>query len=274
MIVMQKNTSVGRQVNMNIDRDYDRNAVVIKDYGAYFQAGFLMLLLPLILILWIGDFQNGRFEKINFYSFEFFRIVITVLFMLWFVNYLFKLPNRFKQAPSIFSFAENEIHHSRYMYDGDFGKIEIHAPVKNIKLVAFCIVSELPYRYGRWHYLSSWQLYRKSSIGIHIGKATLFLRYLITYMLFILPYKLWRLHRAGEPYSLLKKNLFIQFDNRNYFLVNVYSQKDLEELTEYFKVHDIPITDKTYFIPHLQNDGPFNDKEEVWTNEFKQQGEQ
>ena len=38
-------------------------------------------------------------------------------------------------------------------------------------------------------------------------------------------------------------------------------------------MNNIQITNKTYFIPHLQNQGWFVDKEEVWTNEFKNQGE-
>ena len=137
------------------------------------------------------------------------------------------------------------------------------------------MMNEVPESYGRWHYLTAWQLYRKSSIGVHIGKATLFIRYIISYLFFILPYKLWRLYKSGEPYILLRKNLFIQFKNRNYLLVNIYSQKELDELLEYFQMHNIPITQKTYFIPHLQNQGWFVDKNEIWTNEFKkQQGEE
>jgi len=38
----------------------------------------------------------------------------------------------------------------------------------------------------------------------------------------------------------------------------------------YFKVHNIQITGKTYFFPHLQNDGWFVDKNEIWSDEFNQ----
>lgn len=115
---------------------------------------------------------------------------------------------------------------------------------------------------------------RKFAIDIDFSELIIFMRYIVTYLFFILPYKLWRLYRAGEPFTLLNKNFFIQFTNRNYLLVNIYSQKDLDELLEYFQIHNIPIDQKTYFIPHLQNQGWFVDKEEIWTNEFKnQQGE-
>ncbi len=260
-------------INPSAPRDYDKEPIVIKDYGAYFQLSLLMLISIVILILWIFDFKNGRFETIQFYSFDFFRIVIVFVSMLWFVYFLYKLPKYFQANPSFFKFFNQKFQYVEHFYDKDGVKAEFTLPIEAISKTSFCIIAELQDRYGRWHHLTSWQLYRKSSIGVHIGKVTLFLRYLITYILFILPYKLWRLYRTGEAFSLLKKNLFIQFDNRNYFLVNIYSQKELDELIEYFKVCNIQITNKTYFIPHLQNQGWFVDKEEVWTNEFKNQGE-
>lgn len=253
-------------------RDYDKNPIVIKDYGAYFQNSIIMLLATTLIILWIGDFQAGRFEQIDIHSYEFFKLIGAVIFILWFFNYLYKLPSRFKKTPSLFKLSNKEICNIEYVYDKKVWEINTYAPLRNAQQVSFCIVSELPNRFGRWHYLSAWQLYRKSSIGVHIGKATLFIRYLLTYFLFVFPYKLWRLLKAKEPLSLLYKNIFIQFNNRNYFLVNIYSKKDFDELMEYFRFHHVAIANKTYFIPHLQNDGWFTDKEEKWINEFNQQG--
>lgn len=255
--------------NSYVPRDYDKDPIVIKDYGAYFQLSFLMLIFLVIIVLWVFDFQNGRFETIELNSFEFFRIVIVAILLLWFIYFLYKLPKYFQAKPSFFKFSNQKFQYTEHFYDKEGIKTEFSLAVDSVQSISFCVVAELQDRYGRLHYFSSWQLYRKSSIGVHIGKATLFLRYLITYTLFVLPYKLWRLHDAGESYSLLRKNLFIQFDNRNYLLVNIYSQKELDKLIEYFKVHNIQIVNKTYFIPHLQNQGWFVDKEEVWTNEFE-----
>lgn len=261
-----------KEKESNMKRNYDKEPIIIKDYGAYFQASFLMLLVPLLIILWIGDYQNNRFQNMNLYSFEFIRLVISLAFCLWFFYYLFKLSSRFQSTPSKFIFYNSYIKHIRYMYDGSNYMDEIVAPLK-IKDVSFCVVTELTFRHGRLHYLTSWQLYRKSSIGVHIGKLVLYIRFLLTYLLFVLPYKIYRLTKAKESYGLLKKNLFIHFENRNYFLVNIYSQKELDELLEYFKVHNIPIKNKIVFIPQAQNDGPFKDKNEIWTNEFKTEGE-
>ena len=158
------------------------------------------------------------------------------------------------------------------MYDGSNYNDEIIAPLA-IKEVSYCIITELTFRYGRLHYLTSWQLYRKSSIGVHIGKLVLYIRFLLIYFIFVLPYKIYRLTKSKEPYGLLKKNIFIHFNNRNYFLVNIYSQKELDELLKYFESNNITIRNKTSFLPQAQNDVPFKDKNEIWTNEFKNQGE-
>ena len=257
-------------------RDYDKEPIIVKNYAVYFQGTLFFMLILVVIYLWIGDFTNGRFERMNFYSFEFFRIVASVLFILWFVSYIWKFPKRFKSFPSTFIFTNNFISHTRYLYDKDKDTQTnyLEVGIEYILHVNYCVMTELPYQYGRWNTDSTWKKKRKFAIDIDFGELVLLIRYTITYLLFVLPYKLFRLIKTNESLSLLSKNLFIQFKNRNYLLVNIYSQKELDELLEYFQRHDIPLTQKTYFIPHLQNDGPFKDKNEIWTNEFKnQQGE-
>lgn len=260
-----------KKINSN-ERNYDKEPIVIKDYGAYFQLSLLMLILLVVCILWAFDFQNGRFEIIEFNSFEFFRILIVVAGMLWFIYHLYKLPKYFQAKPSYFKFSNQKFQYIEHFYDKEGVKTEFNISVDSIQSISFCIVAELQDRYGRWHYLSSWKLYRKSSIGVHIGKTTIFVRYFLTYLLFILPYKAWRLYTKNESFTLLKKSIFIQFRNRNYLLVNIYSQKDLDELVKYFQTHNIYTNEKTYFIPHLQNQGWFVDEEEIWTNKFNEEG--
>lgn len=75
---------------------------------------------------------------------------------------------------------------------------------------------------------------------------------------------MWRLFKSGESTELLYRHLLISFNNRNYFVVNIYSKEELDELIKYFSENKIPIREKTHFIPHLQNQGWFVDKEEKW----------
>ncbi len=257
--------------NQTKSRNYDKNPIKIINYSVLFESHLIILIGLIGIPLLINDvykiiLENGSFTL---------RLGSTALVWIYFIYLIFiDYPKKFKEKPSYFLFNQNEVkYHFKYLQKKKDDLI-LASSVNQISQISFSIINELPNSYGRWHYLSSWQLYRKSSIGVHIGKATLFIRYVITYLFFILPYKLWRLYRAGEPFTLLSKNFFIQFTNRNYLLVNIYSQKDLDELLEYFQIHNIPVNQKTYFIPHLQNQGWFVDKEEIWTNELKnQQGE-
>ncbi len=248
---------------MNIKtREYDEEPIKIINYSVLFERYLIALLLLIGIPLFIGKIEQ-RISLEN--NLEILMLTFEIILTLYLAYITFIVPTiKFKDKKSFFTFKKNSLqyHYEYLMIDKE--DIGLTMDIKQIKSISYCTICELPESYGRWHHLTSWQLYRKSSIGVHIGKATLYIRYLLTYVIFILPQKLWRLNCLGEPYSLLNKNLFIQFDNRNYFLVNIYSQNDLDRLTEYFDKHNISITDKTYFIPHLQNQGWFVDKEEVW----------
>lgn len=246
-------------------RNYDQNPIVIRDYGVLFES-YLIVLIGLIGIpLLMNDIYKVVFENENFT----FNILLTLIVWIYFFYLIFiDYPKKFKEHPSFFIFKENYIEYILKYLQKKEDNLHLIVPIVQIDHVSFCIMSELPDRYGRLHYLTPWKLYRNSSIGVHIGKVVLFLRYMTTYVLFILPYKLWRLYKSGEPLSLLRKNLFIQLKNRNYLLINIYSVRDFNNLIEYFNSHNIPIDQKTHFIPHLQNQGWFVDKEEVWSNEF------
>lgn len=261
---------VTQSINSSTPRDYDKDPIKIVNYSVLFESYIVVLIGFIMLIIVVLDIYNILIEneRVTLWFLATIFVWIILLYKI-FIDY----PKKFKEKPSYFLFKQNVLQYHHIYLQKKENDLDLIVNINNIDKISSSIVCELPQSYGRWHHLTSWQLYRKSSIGVHIGKATLFLRYLITYTLFILPYKLWRLHHSGESYSLLRKNLFMQFDNRNYLLVNIYSQKELDELIEYFKAHNMQIGDKTYLIPHLQNQGWFVDKEEVWTNEFKNQGE-
>jgi len=247
----------------NMKSDYDKEPIVIINYSVLFERYLIALLLLIGIPLLIGTINKGVNYENNLSSL---KLVFEIILTFYLVYIVFIQPYiKFKNKKSFFIFKKNSLEYNYKYLTIEKNDIHLSMDINEIKSISHCIVCELPESYGRWHYLTSWQLYRKSSIGVHIGKLTLFIRYLITFIIFILPQKIWRLYKSGESYSLLSKNLFIQFNNRNYFLVNIYSQSDLDILIKYFSEHNILITDKTYFIPHLQDQGWFVDKEEIWT---------
>lgn len=92
---------------------------------------------------------------------------------------------------------------------------------------------------------------------MHFNKTKGFIRYLLVYLIFALPFKINKLKKSGEPLWLLRKNFVIRMKNRNYFLVNCYSRDDYFELLRYFEADKIPAEDKTKFMPQAQKSAIF-----------------
>jgi hypothetical protein len=248
-------------------RDYDREPIVVKDYSALFTGIFLVMILVAITSYAIGHNPKDEFKDI-LSAIKFIVIMCCVMYLPYVL--LIMMPKSFKKYPSFFSFLNNEIYYCEISHDYKKKKIikEITAPIKHIKQISFCIVTETYKRHGRKHYLSSWGLFRKSSIAIPLTKLFSFTHYLFTHIFFLLPFKIYKLKKDGEPLSLLSKNIVIEFTNRNYFLVNIYSQKEFDELMIYFKSKNIPIKDKTVFMYHWQILNPtFFDKDERWCDD-------
>lgn len=247
-------------LNNKTQRDYDKEPIKIVNYSALFQLHIFLAISLFAIPLLVNDvYENGLSYEVGA-AFAAWAYLMYTIFI--------KIPSRFKEKNSFFIFNNSTIkYHYKYLLKQEKDMILL-ADTNQISSISYCIVCELAESYGRWHYLTAWQLYRKSSIGLHIGKTVLFIRYVLTYFIFILPYKIFKLKKSRESIILLKKNIFIQFKNRNYFLVNVYSQKELDELINYFKKHNISTNNKTYFIPHLQNQSWFADKNEIWSDDF------
>lgn len=243
------------------------NSIKIIDYGVLFELSVILLLIAVDIPLIFIDIKNILSNGL-YYGFESLRVLAMILLLIW-LTYIFfvKHPKKFGNNKSYFLFSNDSIeYHHPETYATK--SVNFTIPLNEIQYIDYCIVTELHNRYGRLHHLTAWQLYRKSSIGVHIGKATLFLYYSIIYIFLAFPYRMWRLFKSGESTELLYQNLLISFNNRNYFVVNIYSKEELDELIKYFSENKIPIRGKTHFIPHLQNQGWFVDKEEKWTDNF------
>ena len=140
----------------------------------------------------------------------------------------------FLNKTKFFSFSSEQIYHIEYVYVNKVESKEKIALVKDVEKVYFCVISELDSRYGKFHFFTPYQLYKKSSIGVHFNKTKDFIRYPLVYLIFALPFKIYKLKKSGEPLWLLRKNFVIRMKNRNYFLVNCYSRDDYFELLQYF----------------------------------------
>lgn len=248
-------------------RDYDKEPLIINDYTVYHVfswsiftciLGFSLLGYDLITTGTTGKFSAFGIVSLIFVTYSFIRLRISA-------------EQNFSKNPSYFYFSNSLIRYVENidMKDSIISETKIAPdPSANISSVHFCVVCELENSYGRFHYLSSYELYRYSSIGVHIGKLALYIKHLMLYLIFALPYKIYKLKKSSEPLWLLKRNFVVKFNNRNYFLINAVSTKEYYELLQYFKALNVKIEDRTDFIPQAQNSGYFTDKNEIWSDDF------
>ena len=173
-------------------RNYDENPIIINDYGALFLAGWYIIIHCIILsALILGD--SSLFVRAIF-------IVLEACIVVFFLHetYIFA-PRVFKQIPRFFRFSSEQIYHIEHIYSKEVQSREKIALVKDVEKVYFCVISELDRRYGRFHFFTPYQLYKKSSIGVHFNKTRDFIRYLLVYLIFALPFKIYKLKKSGEP---------------------------------------------------------------------------
>lgn len=269
-----ENLNKEQNIKMTNERNYDKEPLTITDNSILFSWSWF-LFLWFVCLVWlcyvIFTAQNSE---------RFWRQVIAILCGLYCIFSTIKqikeMMQKEQQNKSYFSFTKQSITSTRdYIISDLFSKNKyisenktIPNPALNLEKVYFCVVCELQSNHGRFHYFTPYELYKKSSIGVHIGKIVLYMKHLVLYLIFVLPYKIYKLKKSGEPLWLLKKNFVIRCKNRNYLLVNVYSTKEYNELLQYFQSLNIEIENKTKFIPHIQNDGWFQDKNEIWSDDF------
>ncbi len=261
-------------------RDYDKEPIKIIDRAVYFQN-------DIVLFLSLGCLYkmfNLEITPLNLEFYMHFSADLSMFIVVIFVLLPFSLlwPIKRKGSPAYFLLENNKISYINAFDDKPgslnqalnkfyFVKKEEVIKIGNacdVDKASFCVISELYNSFGRFHYFSSYELYKKSSIGVHIGKAVLFLYHTINFIVFILPFKIYTLMKAREPLSLIRKNIVLRFKNRNYFLINIYSRRDLDEILEYFKQKNIQIVNKVVFMPQAQNKGLFTDKNEIWSDDF------
>jgi hypothetical protein len=248
----------------------DDEPIVVKDYGVLF-AKSLLVLLAIVILLTVLKFAEEDFATTKS-SIRTIGVIACAIYILLLI--VVKIPRRFHKIPSYFEFSNDCIKYCEFDYERKQKTILTtkEAQIQHLKQVSFCVVTELYQRFGRKHHLSAWKMFRKSAIAIPLTKLFCFTYYLITFLFFALPFKIYKLKKAKEPLSLLKKNIVIEFTNRNYFLVNIYSQREFDELMIYFKSKNIPIQDKTVFLHHWQIVNPtFFDKNERWRDECEEE---
>ncbi len=253
-------------------RDYDKDPIVIRDYSTHF-GNMLFIFLILLSIYFYEYFRNPKFFLVGV-------VIFLCIILYWTFKNILRIKDNNEKM--MFKFTNSNIEYfcktdricikGDAFDEGDLACVKKIAPKDKIEEIGFCYITELDRSYGRLNFSLS---YKKSLTkrwsSIEIGEIFLFLKFLLDYLFLALPFRIYTLKKTNQPLSLIRKNLFIRFKNRNYFVVNIYSQKDLDDLLLYFK--DIKMSEKIRFIPHIQNfdakfANDFWDKNERWSEDF------
>jgi len=252
---------------VNSARDYDKEPLVIKDYGNLFKYIFQICVIWIIFFYKdISIIMNNTFVEIlsNGALFSIKTIIImpcTLIFII--VTYYFIEVKKTYKGLCYFKFTNTEIYYQSYNENYRSFKtfLKKNTNIDNVKKISFCVMSDLPRRYGRKMKAQP----KKSTFS----NALAFVYYLTIYVFSVLPYRVTRLIKNKESLKLLNKNIVIVFKNENYLLVNIYSKKDLDDLLLYFQEKNIEIDYKTKFLYQVQNIRPlFSNKYEDWNENF------
>jgi hypothetical protein len=260
-------------------RDYNKEPIKIIDRAVYFQNN-IVLFLALGCLYKIFNLEVTPLS-LKFYMHYSVDLTIFISSLLLLLLPLFWIIKR-KNSPAYFLLENDKINYinvysnkttslnnmiDKFYFVSKDEIIKI-GKIFDVDKISFCVISELYNSFGRFHYFTPYELYKKSSIGVHISKVILFLYHTINFILFILPFKIFMLIKSKESLSLLNKNVIVRFKNRNYFLINIYSKHELDEILEYFRNRNIKITNSTAFLAYVQDKSIFVDKNEIWSDDF------
>ena len=211
-----------------------KNKISIKNY-----ASLLNLLMPLRLaalfiilyVIWkyikILAMDGGEI-KYTFYA--------SIIAMIFFVSDVFDTIKNFKKNPPVFIFDENQITYDYYKNDYRYRHV-VKQNIEDIVSIRHILHSEAPYQYGAVYKKSLVKRFFKDDIGdnfIHLIAHFLgFISLLIN-----LPIKILILFYNKEPLSLLYKNLFIEFNDGTAMIINIYREKDYEEISKIMHKND------------------------------------
>ena len=200
----------------------------IKNYAYIFNLFSLYRLAMLSVILYviwkylkILAIDGGEI-KYTFYA--------SIIAMFFFVSDLYDTIINFRKKPPIFIFNDSYIIYDYYKNDYKYRQM-VKKNIKDIVNVKHMLHSETPSQYGIVYKKSLIKRFFKDDIGDNFIQVVVYFLGLAS-LLINLPIKVIILLSNKEPLSLLYKNLFIEFNDETAMIVNIYREKDYEEISK------------------------------------------
>ncbi|HHD78112.1 MAG TPA: hypothetical protein ENK98_00490 [Epsilonproteobacteria bacterium] len=161
----------------------------------------------------------------------------------------------FRKKPSHFIFEKDKV-----VYDTSTGNLKQKFVEKNIfdiATVRYILITELITQHGFVEKKTLLKKFFKSDIGDLVFE-TLFRIIQFIYWLLGLPVRIFRLWRKNESLSMLWKNLYIEFEDGEVFVIDLYHQDNLNSITKILDKHQITISSQIKISTFLHKDKRFS----------------
>lgn len=226
-----KNSNSSNSINK---RDYDKESIIIKDYGNFYQL-FIYLSLWFIIVMICG---RDAWSRDGIYQGKA-QVIIGVAAMsisaYLLVRNTFKY---FKDNKQKFIFTKDTLSYIAYEQNTTQN-------INNINSVCRLFIGG-NHTFGKNVYQSKtlFQLFFKTDILELLFYLFIVTYTTISYLVFILPYRVV----FQKAFFILSKNFLILFNDGSFMNITINSKKEYYEIIKYFKFQNIEVKKKIKFI--------------------------
>ena len=221
------------KTNLN-KRDYDKEPIIIKDYGNFYQL-FIYLFLWFIIVMICGRDAWNRDGIYQGKAQVIIGVVAISISAYLLIRNTFKY---FKDNKQKFIFTKDTLSYIAYEQNKTQN-------INNINSVCRLFISG-NHIFGKNLYQSKtlFQLFFKTDI-LELSFYLFIITYTtISYLIFILPYRVI----FQKAFFILNKNFLILFNDGSFMNITINSKKEYYEIIKYFKFQNIVVKNKVKFI--------------------------
>ena len=228
------NSQISHNKTNSHKRDYDKESIIIKDYGNFYQL-FIYLSLWFIIVMICGRDAWSRDGIYQGKAQVIIGVVAISISAYLLVRNTFKY---FKDNKQKFIFTKDTLSYIAYEQNKTQN-------INNINSVCRLFIGG-NHTFGKNVYQSKtlFQLFFKTDI-LELSFYLFIVTYTtISYLIFILPYRVI----FQKAFFILNKNFLLLFNDGSFMNITINSKKEYYELIRYFKFQNIEVKKKVKFI--------------------------
>ena len=234
--------------------DNTKSMTVIDNVYLYRLIYEVIFILPIVVFIVSRLLQKVILENEQIISINYWIVIIVSIF--WTLS-VFKRYRSFKKNPPKFIFESSSIIFEDFIEDADYRKI-IEKDTKSIVKASYLIIADNRDRHGFIEHKSFLKKIFKTDIG-DLFLETFVHGLNILYWLGIgLPSRIIRFLIKREPLQLIWKNLLIEFEDGEAFIININSLQELQNIKDILESNQKNISELPWFTVIMHEDKKFS----------------